>query len=366
MSKKAVLLSLCMLVFLGAAVGSDSSSGNESNSRSVTPNAGASEEEKDMADYFSEKMEEYADQPEEKKEDQAKSEEKTSGPKTVAIGEEFGNDTILGVVTDVDLDYKKYNDVWVTVDEGKKAVYVKIKLTNISDSSNYVSVGDFNCYVDDVSTSPELVGGNEDYNANIDPGRSAVLGALYVVPNDAKHIELEYDPFGETADRQIIVIQDEKTEGTQISVKEDAKSNEKKEASSATSSGGTKVIGIGDEFGNDTITGVVTDANLDYKGYNEFWTTMEDDQKAIYIKIKVTNVSDSSNYVSVGDYRCYVDDVIIDADMFGGDDDYNANIDPGRSAVLGAMYIVPKDANTIELEYAPIGEASDRVIIKIQ
>ena len=48
-----------------------------------------------------------------------------------------------------------------------------------------------------------------------------------------------------------------------------------------------------------------------------------------------------------------------------GDEPYNENIEPGRAAILGALYVVPKNASSIELEYNPIGEYSDRVIIKI-
>ena len=127
--------------------------------------------------------------------------------KTVGINEEFGNKTITGKVTDVDYDYKNYNDVWTTVPDDKKCVYIKIKVTNISNDTNYVSVGDFNCYVDDIAVNPELVsGGEEPYNANIDSGRSAILGALYVVPKNASSIELEYNPIGEYSERVIIKI----------------------------------------------------------------------------------------------------------------------------------------------------------------
>lgn len=287
--------------------------------------------------------------------------EKSSGPRKIAIGEEFGNKTISGVVIGADLDFKDYNDLWTTLEDGSKAVYIRIKVTNISDKSNYVSVGDFDCYVDDIITSAELVSGKDDYNANIDPGRSAILGALYVVPTNSKNIELEYKPIGERAERQIIVIQDETTVGTQISVEEDGNKNEEVSISDK-----EKMIGIGDEFGNSTIIGSVIDADLNYSGYNDLWTTVEDGKKAIYIKIKVTNVSEDSNYVSVGDFDCYVDDVVTTAELVsGGNEDYNANIEPGRSAILGAMYIIPQNANSIELEYHPIGESSERVIIKI-
>ena len=131
-----------------------------------------------------------------------------SSVKTVGINEEFGNKTITGKVTDVDLDYKNYNDIWTTVPEDKKCVYIKIKVTNISNESNYVSVGDFDCYVDDVAVNPELVNGmgDEPYNENIEPGRAAILGALYVVPKNASSIELEYNPIGEYSDRVIIKI----------------------------------------------------------------------------------------------------------------------------------------------------------------
>ena len=288
--------------------------------------------------------------------------EEEAGAKTLGIGEEFGNKTIKGVVIYADLDFKDYNDIWTQVEEGKKAVYIKIKVTNISDKSNYVSVGDFDCYVDNVATNPELVsGGDEDYNANIEAGRSAVLGAMYIVPEDAENIELEYKPFGERADRQIIVIQDESTTGTILEADESAADIEEG------ISDDIKVLSVGEEFGNKTIKGVVTNVDLDYKNYNELWTSIPDGKKAIYILIKVTNISNEPNYVSVGDFDCYVDDVSVNPELVsGGDEDYNANIEAGRSAVLGAMYVIPKDAGSIELEYNPIGESAERAIIKIK
>lgn len=131
---------------------------------------------------------------------------------------------------------------------------------------------------------------------------------------------------------------------------------------------GVKTVGINEEFGNKTITGKVLEADLDYKNYNDVWTTVPDDKKCIYIRIKVTNISNESNYVSVGDFDCYVDDIAVSPELVNGmgDDPYNENIEPGRSAILGALYVVPKNASSIELEYNPIGEYADRVIIKIK
>ncbi len=347
-----VIGAIMMMGVYGASKGSKNELASTSSNVAVEEKALASKDSKATEEKKVEAKEE------------SKKETKSSGPIRVGIGEEFGNKTITGVVLGADLDYKDYNDVWTTVDEGYKAVYVKIKVKNISNKSNYVSVGDFNCYADDISTNAEIISGDDDnsYNANIAPGRVAILRALYVVPENAKNIELEYTPIGERADRQIIVISDGSTAETKLSAS-DAVVNAKDTATPEN----VKVIGIGDEFGNKTITGVVTEADLDSKKFNNLWTTVGADQKAIYIKIKVTNKSEESNYVSVGDFSCYADNVIVSAEMVTeGNEDYNANIDPGRSAMLGALYVVPKDAESIELEYDPIGESADRVIIKIK
>ena len=47
----------------------------------------------------------------------------------IKIGDEFGNSTIKGAVISANLDYKYYNDLWTTIDEGYKAVYIRIMLT---------------------------------------------------------------------------------------------------------------------------------------------------------------------------------------------------------------------------------------------
>ncbi len=281
----------------------------------------------------------------------------------VGMGEEFGNDTIKGAVVYADLDYKGYNDILTTVEKGYKAIYVKILVTNISKESNYVSVGDYKCYADNIATNAEILsGGDESYNENISPGRSAILGAMYKVPENTKSIELEYKPIGESSNRQIIVIQDESTTETKISIMDPV---EKVKNSSFVTK--ENIINKGEEFGNKTITGVVESINLDYTDYNKYWTTIPEGYKAIYITIKVTNISNKTNYVSVGDYTCYVDNIAVNAEVIsGGNEDYNENIDPGRSAILGAMYIIPADSKSIELEYTPLGESADSPIIKIQ
>lgn len=144
-------------------------------------------------------------------------------------------------------------------------------------------------------------------------------------------------------------------------------------SSQSVSRGGTqsnenaKTIGINEEFGNKTITGMVTEVNMDYKGYNPIGVSVPQGSKAILIVIKVTNISKESNYVSVGDFRCYADNISVSAELFGTDKyDYNNNIDPGRSALLGACYVVPENVSTIEMQYSPIGEKADKTIIKIK
>ena len=112
---------------------------------------------------------------------------------------------------------------------------------------------------------------------------------------------------------------------------------------------------------------MVTEVNMDYKGYNPIGVSVPQGSKAILIVIKVTNISKESNYVSVGDFRCYADNISVSAELFGTDKyDYNNNIDPGRSALLGACYVVPENVSSIEMQYTPIGEKADKTIIKIQ
>lgn len=218
----------------------------------------------------------------------------------VYIGEEFGNKTIRGAVVYADLDYKDYNTVWTTINDGYKAIYIKVLMTNISNETNYVSVGDYNCYADNIAVSAEMVsGGEESYNDNIAPGRSAILGAMYIVPQNTKSIEMEYKPIGESSNKQVIIIQDESTTGTVI-----ANNDPVTKARNSTDTSGISRIGQGDEFSNKTISGVVTNVNLDYKNYNTLWTSIPNGYKAIYVTIKVTNISKESNYVSVGDFSC--------------------------------------------------------------
>ena len=50
-----------------------------------------------------------------------------------------------------------------------------------------------------------------------------------------------------------------------------------------------KTVGINEEFVNSSITGVVTDVDMNYTEYNDFWSEVPEGYKVIFITIKVTN-----------------------------------------------------------------------------
>lgn len=130
---------------------------------------------------------------------------------------------------------------------------------------------------------------------------------------------------------------------------------------------GRKVIGLNEEFANKTISGKVVSADLDFKGYNEYLVEVPEGKKAILIVIQMTNISQEENYVSAGDFSCYVDNVATRIEMFeSGEYNYNDNISPGRSSMIGACVVIPVNAQSIELEYTPFGEQAIDTVIKIQ
>lgn len=73
-------------------------------------------------------------------------------------------------------------------------VYYKMELEfeNISDSDEYISSWDFNCYADDYDMEQTYLD-EMDLDATLSPGRKTKGAVFFEVPKDAKEIFLEYE-----------------------------------------------------------------------------------------------------------------------------------------------------------------------------
>lgn len=125
--------------------------------------------------------------------------------------------------------------------------------------------------------------------------------------------------------------------------------------------------GMSFETGQLKIT--IDSIDLDYTDYDDEygWYTPEEGMKYIAIAFTYENIGNSDAYVSIYDYDCYADGSLMEQTYYFGGDFINANISAGRNTSFETFYVVPVDAQEIELEYSELSLWSDeKIVIKLQ
>ena len=125
--------------------------------------------------------------------------------------------------------------------------------------------------------------------------------------------------------------------------------------------------GMSFDSGNLRIT--INSVDLDYDDYEDEYGlyTLEEGMKYVCVSSTYENMGNTDAYVSIYDYVCYADGTLMEQYYLFGDDFINANLSPGRNVSFETYYIVPIDANEIELEYTNLLSFSDeKIIIKLQ
>ena len=122
-------------------------------------------------------------------------------------------------------------------------------------------------------------------------------------------------------------------------------------------------------FDVDGLSITIKETNTNYTDYDDEygWHKLESGKKYIMVSFDCVNNSDSDKYVSIYDYDCYADGTLCEQ-YYGFNGDFiNANISSGRNVSFQTFYIVPEDAQSIELEYKELVSFDDsKIIIKIQ
>ena len=129
------------------------------------------------------------------------------------------------------------------------------------------------------------------------------------------------------------------------------------------------VITPGYTFDADGLQVTITDFDLDFTDYSDEYGlyTPADGMKYIMVDVAYQNNSNHDKYVSIYDFQCYADDT--DCEQAYGLDDsdsINANISSGRKTSYKVYFTVPKDAQSIELEFETDMWTGNKEIIKLQ
>lgn len=167
---------------------------------------------------------------------------------------------------------------------------------------------------------------------------------------------------------------DKQSTGTQASVSEVQQSSAEVSESKATDVESTttdsvSVISPGYTFDADGLQVTITDFDLDFTDYSDEygWNTPADGMKYIMIDVSYQNNSNSDKYVSIYDFQCYADDTDCEQNYSVVENSsLNANISSGRKTSYKIAFVVPQDAQNIELEFETDVWTGNKEIIKLQ
>lgn len=134
------------------------------------------------------------------------------------------------------------------------------------------------------------------------------------------------------------------------------------------SNNSNNVLSSGETFDNNGLKVTITGVDGDFSNYEDEYGVhdLEDGMKYIKISFTYENTGKEDKYVSIYDYECYADGTLCEQYFYFEEDFINANISSGRNVSFDTWYIVPKNANSIELEYTKNIWTDERVVIKVK
>lgn len=129
------------------------------------------------------------------------------------------------------------------------------------------------------------------------------------------------------------------------------------------------VISPGYTFDADGLQVTINDFDLDYTDYEDEygWNAPADGTKYIMIDVSYQNNSKDDKYVSIYDFQCYADDTDCEQNYSVVDSSsLNANLSSGRKTSYKIAFVVPQDAQSIELEYETSIWTGNKEVLKLQ
>ncbi len=165
-------------------------------------------------------------------------------------------------------------------------------------------------------------------------------------------IEVDVEDSDEADTQQEIIVDSDKNE-------DNAKNKDK-----------SKDLTVGSSFDNDNLKITINDASTNFTDYDDSygWNTPEDGMKYVMVSFTFKNIGEEdTQYVSIYDFDCYADDSVCEQVYSLDDNDFvNTNLSPGRKVSFKTYYAVPKNSESIELEYKENFWNDKRVLIKIK
>jgi hypothetical protein len=129
------------------------------------------------------------------------------------------------------------------------------------------------------------------------------------------------------------------------------------------------VISPGYTFDADGLQVTINDFDLNFTDYEDEygWNAPADGMKYIMIDVSYQNNSKDDKYVSIYDFQCYADNTDCEQNYSVVENSsLNANISSGRNTSYKIAFVVPQDAQSIELEYETSIWTGHKEVIKLQ
>lgn len=121
--------------------------------------------------------------------------ENQSTPETktkYSVGEVFENDYIAVKYVSVDEDFKGYSK-YADIKSGYKIIKADFEFENVSNSDQYTSAYDFDCYADGYDCESFFYFDNSGFSTSLSAGKKATGSVCFQVPIDATEISIEYE-----------------------------------------------------------------------------------------------------------------------------------------------------------------------------
>lgn len=190
---KWIVIALVAVLLIGAIGGSDEESGNNdvgNNSEMVNNNSNNNTSENGInKDTTTENVDDKEN--------------------IISKGDVFEANGLKVSIKEISTNYTDYEDPYgiYAPKEGYKYVSVSFTYENTGKSDAYVSIYDYDCYADGTLCEQSYYFDTDFINANLSSGRNVSFTTYYVVPVDAKDVELEYTSNIWTSKKVIITIQ---------------------------------------------------------------------------------------------------------------------------------------------------------------
>lgn len=210
-----------------------------------------------------------------------------------------------------------------------------------------ISIFSFQCFADGFA-APAFYGGEKEPASSLSAGRSAIGNLYFCVPEDAREIEVEYQPDNLSQKKVRFLYEGEKDAG--INPDADRRRSE-------------GAFRVGETAASDLQKITFVSCQKDDSD-NEFLCP-EQGCSFWTLTFEIENLREEDSQISVSDFYCYADGQSCSRSLFR-DDYLSADIPGGRKAKGTVTFEVPDDAQTVEAEYKTGRRTDARVVFTIR